>query len=469
MNRYKLTGRLKIASERLLSRYPLLGGIVAAWREVPMQNGTIAVGMGESGFELHVNHDFINGLTMDEIVGVLHHEARHVLFGHVLMPPELYPDERAFSIATEVSANQGLPEPLPGEPLRLEDFPELNPDEDTESHYARLADPNARRDRSEGEGLGREDGVGRGNDLGQERNGEAGASTGDQGQASKPGLDDEDAGEDAERNQGRPEERGALSEGDAGNGNRAQNAGRHVGDGQVQTLDDHSLWQSIREQEGFARNLIEGAVAETLSKEPRLPEEELHNAETLRANWGVNPEETLASLAPSRRVRPVDWRKALRQYIGRIPELVPTYARPSRRFPHLTGIVPGVQRRAGKPRVLAVIDTSGSMGEDILSEISAELDWIACRREVFVAECDAAIHRVYRYSGPLQEVQGRGGTDFRPPLEREFLRKHRPDLVIFFTDGCGPAPENAPSVPVLWVLTPGGTKPAEWGAALTME
>ena len=65
-------------------------------------------------------------------------------------------------------------------------------------------------------------------------------------------------------------------------------------------------------------------------------------------------------------------------------------------------------------------------------------------------------------------AKGGGGTNFQPPLERVFLRKHAVDLVIYFTDGWGPAPENRPYLPVIWTLTPGGTPPASWGEVLEM-
>src|SRR3712207_8113548 len=53
----------------------------------------------------------------------------------------------------------------------------------------------------------------------------------------------------------------------------------------------------------------------------------------------------------------------------------------------------------------------------------------------------------------LRDVAGRGGTDLRPVFEAEFLAEHRPDGVIYFTDGQGPYPQEDPGVKALWVLT----------------
>jgi predicted metal-dependent peptidase len=118
--------------------------------------------------------------------------------------------------------------------------------------------------------------------------------------------------------------------------------------------------------------------------------------------------------------------------------------------------------------VLAVIDTSGSMTHEMLSRISRELAKIAAELTVLVVECDCEIQRVYAYK-PIRSVEGRGGTSFCPPLEPAFLRQHRPDIIIFFTDGEGEAPEKAPPAPVIWCLTPSGQQPVKWGRMIKME
>ena len=317
------------------------------------------------------------------------------------MDPGDYPDDRALTIATEVSANESMPEPLPGAPIRLEGFPQLKPNEDTETRYARLAKPSPR-------------------------------SKDNGGRKSSGGGTSAESGPD------------------------------------IQTLDDHSQWQTIREQASFARDLIEVAISASLAGEDDLSDEEAREVKEACENWGLDAAAMIARLEPSLRDQSVDWRRLLRRHVGRELDRSPTYSRPPRRFPHLIGVVPGTLMRAGKPRVMAVADTSGSMGKEILADISGELTRMARGREVTVVECDAAIHNVYRYRHPLEQVMGRGGTDFHPPLEPAFLRQHRPDLVIFFTDGFGPAPDHPPRVPVIWVLTPDGIPPAEWGKVVRM-
>lgn len=162
-----------------------------------------------------------------------------------------------------------------------------------------------------------------------------------------------------------------------------------------------------------------------------------------------------------------DWH-LLKRFVGQITEPMPTYSRPSRRMPELLGIIPGKMRLGDKPKIMAVIDTSNSITNELLATINRWLTALAKDYQVYVVECDIRIHREYRFKGGLENVVGRGGTDLRPPLNPRFLSKHRPDVVVYFTDGYGPAPKVAPKVPLVWCLTANGTRPVPWGLVVQM-
>ena len=54
----------------------------------------------------------------------------------------------------------------------------------------------------------------------------------------------------------------------------------------------------------------------------------------------------------------------------------------------------------------------------------------------------------------------------------EYIQKEmreQPDLLLFFTDGCGTAPEQRPAYPVMWVLTSDGSQPADWGCVMRFK
>jgi predicted metal-dependent peptidase len=129
----------------------------------------------------------------------------------------------------------------------------------------------------------------------------------------------------------------------------------------------------------------------------------------------------------------------------------------------LAGIIPGRVRRPGKAKVVVVVDTSGSISTRDLASIDAELGHMSRYHEIEIVECDAKIQAQYPYRGHLEEVRGRGGTDLRPPFQRMILNKIRPDVVVVFTDGIGPAPNRSPGLPVIWCLVAGGYPPAHWG------
>ena len=135
----KSEGKLKLASARLIGRYPLHGAILAQWRPVADESvGTMCVGFRGAAIELRFAPSFVEGLPLDELIGVLVHEVNHVLGGHVWMLSENYPDADAFVAATEITANEYIREPLPGTPLLLSDYPALPADEDAHRRYKKL-------------------------------------------------------------------------------------------------------------------------------------------------------------------------------------------------------------------------------------------------------------------------------------------------------------------------------------------
>ena len=86
-----------------------------------------------------------------------------------------------------------------------------------------------------------------------------------------------------------------------------------------------------------------------------------------------------------------------------------------------------------------------------------------------MAECDTEVTRLGPFTGVLNEVHGRGGTDLRPVFGPAALGRVRPDGVVYFTDGQGPYPERPPLVPVLWVLTRPEAFACPWGAKARLE
>lgn len=118
--------------------------------------------------------------------------------------------------------------------------------------------------------------------------------------------------------------------------------------------------------------------------------------------------------------------------------------------------LPGL--RAPVPQVAVVIDTSGSMGDGEIQAAVNETAGVlkAVGSDIEFCACDAAVHALAPIRNPRdisKLVKGGGGTDFRPPFIALDKRKHRPEIVVFVTDGCGPAPAQQPDgMRTIWVL-----------------
>jgi predicted metal-dependent peptidase len=162
----------------------------------------------------------------------------------------------------------------------------------------------------------------------------------------------------------------------------------------------------------------------------------------------------------------MDWRAALALFVARARSPVHTWSRPSRRFPTRIFEVPGrswAPRHADNPRLLVAIDTSLSMSRRELEEIARQLVVLGERAHVIIAECDAAVARVYPFAGKIENVVGRGGTDLRPVFDPSILGAHDVDGVVYFTDGDGPFSKEPAPVPTLWVLTKPRAFGCPWG------
>ncbi len=156
--------------------------------------------------------------------------------------------------------------------------------------------------------------------------------------------------------------------------------------------------------------------------------------------------------APEERSGP-DWRRVLALFVRRSSrtEIRETVKRPSKRY----GRVPGI-RVQPRQDVVVAIDTSGSVQADELAVFAREIRRLwRTGTDITVMECDYRVRRVWRYRGqPFDLVEGRGGTDFQPAIDRALAL--RAGGLVYFTDGFGAVPRHSGRLPVLWVISAGG-------------
>jgi len=151
------------------------------------------------------------------------------------------------------------------------------------------------------------------------------------------------------------------------------------------------------------------------------------------------------------------------------------YDRPSRRQAGLgygagSAILPALRRPI--PTIWVGVDTSGSMGQKDVSVVLSVVEKVMqhTQKKVTFFTCDTAIDtlkEVASWREAVKLIKGGGGTDFRPVFEAAMSARpdKRPQVLVFVTDGCGPAPANPPhGIKVVWLLVgPYAQSPCKWG------
>ncbi len=249
-----------------------------------------------------------------------------------------------------------------------------------------------------------------------------------------------------------------------GIGNASQDTGGHVGTGDEESssqhaaspVDDHSIWS---EADSTPECLAEQAVRDLVREAHRKAHGEVpEDIKEVVQGW----------LAPPS----IPWQQVLQQFIGTAGRIgrQSTWQRQHRRFQYNT---PGTRKRR-RLNLLVAVDVSESTDEGPLRESFArELLQIARGRDslITVIYAHSRIRRIdqFRSSQAAVEVfHGGGFTDLRPVFAYAREMHPLPAAIIYLTDGYGPAPEEM-EFPTLWVLTPEGQKPGEWGVELRLS
>ncbi len=150
------------------------------------------------------------------------------------------------------------------------------------------------------------------------------------------------------------------------------------------------------------------------------------------------------SLSPR---RDVSWSRPARSYIANQGR-----CGPHRRLPW----EPGFSSTKAVPRLVVIVDVSGSIENELMERFAREIEAITRRQEsaLVLIIGDNRVQRVARFEpghSDLRKIEfnGGGGTDFTPLLEE--ADKHRPDIAVVLTDLDGPA-RFRPRWPVIWAV-----------------
>ncbi len=186
-----------------------------------------------------------------------------------------------------------------------------------------------------------------------------------------------------------------------------------------------------------------------------------------RAHAGDGAHSMLRTLMADLPKTRTPWEQVLRTQLARSlsnePEL--SWSRPSRSYlanqgrsgaHHRMPFEPGTSPSRAVPRLVLVVDVSGSIDDELMQRFAREIEAITRRlgAGITLVVGDDRVQRVESYlpgRSKLSDIvfKGGGGTDFTPLLEE--ADRHHPDITVVLTDLDGPA-RHQPRCPVLWAV-----------------
>jgi len=183
-------------------------------------------------------------------------------------------------------------------------------------------------------------------------------------------------------------------------------------------------------------------------------------------------QEVLSPKVNWRAVLAAELRRAVAEVSGAVDY---SYRRPSRRSAVAGPVVLPALRRP-VPEVAVVCDTSGSMTEDLLAMVLAEVEGLlralGLARQVRVLACDTAVAPAQRVSSARQvELVGGGGTDMGAGIGAAAALRPRPAVTVVLTDGYTPWPAVAPKGMrvVVGLLGEGAPEAPPWTRSVRVE
>lgn len=166
------------------------------------------------------------------------------------------------------------------------------------------------------------------------------------------------------------------------------------------------------------------------------------------------------------------WRMLLARYMTAVARDDYSWQRPSRR--EGPALLPSL--RSTHVDIAIVLDTSGSISDEEMSEFVAEINAIKGQlsARIILHACDEALSEEGPWSFEAWEdirlpenFAGGGGTNFVPAFEWAEARDRPPNLLLYFTDADGEFPEHEPPFPVLWLVK--GKHPVPWGQRIQLN
>ena len=430
-------------------------GIILSSMKKEATNRIPTIGVTRSGntFKLNYNPKFLERFNTDTVLQMLRHEVLHIAFNHFSIWEEPTIDSTVKylrNVAADLEIN-GYLDRNKIQPECKALFPEdfgFDKFEGTREYFRKL--------------------VKQMEDNRQENTGDPEDKPCNGGKTNKPSQDENDENDEDDENDDENMDQNGVDtdsdnqsqpDGDSDDntqgGTPIDSQGNGFGNPSVsgpdkefldslESFDDHNEWpdgeddqNELSQMEEMVNDLLKMAADECEKSCGDIPLEIRERIEKLRA-----------------KPRPVtDWKRYFRRYVGNeFSDIIKkSRKRESRRFPDAPG-----NRKRRKSHILVAIDTSGSVCMPEYKEFFGQIKTLAENATFHVVECDTRIAHEYDFDGRIHDdVHGRGGTSFQPPVDLFINNRKKYDALVYFTDGYAPIPTNTPKE-TLWVISSDG-------------
>lgn len=440
-----------------------------------------------SGDMIAFNPDFIDDIDDNELEFVLMHEVLHVVLGHVFRHQSDYEMEE-FDMACDIVVNSNILYSFNMDPkkITLKKYGEsmhLLPNGDEGYKYSMeevykilLAQNKKKENKQSGgnKGKGSPEGYTQGHGNG---NGHGVTNTEDEkfeGAGRGNGIgNDKTKSQKSEKNHTPPtleeliasiksrndEIRESLKNG----GGENKNATEDVGSG-VSRFDDHTFWEGDDEMNSQRAVWIDRMIKATdiLDAFP----ENVKGRGTIPA--------AIKRIINELKKPKLDWKTILNDFIQE--EICDySFAPPDRRMQDSPFFLPDFNEKDEKAKdILFMIDTSGSMSDDAItecySEIYGAIQQFNGKLTGFLGFFDAVVVEPVPFEDEdefkIIRPKGGGGTSFHVIFEyvKEKMEDSPPTSIVILTDGYAPFPslDDTMGIPVLWIINNEEVNPP-WG------
>ena len=457
---------LKLHAARVIAseKQPYLS--TALFAMVPVKIDGLGTLASDAKWRLYYDPEKVAEWPVDELAGVLLHEVGHCIRGHASRFETMGENRRfssLFNIAGDALINADLRDdriPLPGQAVYIDTLIEqgvaATREMSAEQIYILLREKheeNCTCDQSQKPDQSGQD---------QQPSGGSGSGQSDQaqeGQGEKSDADGSGSQNDSQDSNGAgsgSSEQGSQN-GQSGrdphcpvHGGHEHDEGNGVG---IEGWDCGSAADSVRRDYETEGDKVDGGVDEDRADLIRQQVAvEIRNHVRNRGSVPAGYERWATEL-----LEPVvDWRRELASLVRRTFAQVAglrdyTYTRPSRRQSAMKqsgqGIILPAMRQPNPPKISIVVDTSGSMSDEMLSWALSETQGVlrslgSSGRQVRVISCDAAATTTKITNVTQVNLTGGGGTDMRVGITEAMAYRDKPDAVVVLTDGYTPWPDE---------------------------